>query len=107
MGANLPVGSTGGLGWFLVGFARPSIPPQHHDIFFSLLVGLMDFSSQFVYRDLSNSLPREKSTSLAPAVLGRPDQTPHDRLHWLSPVFQGSTHIKPILLGKILQNIYL
>lgn len=32
VGADLPVGRTGGLGWFLVGFAGPSILPQHHDI---------------------------------------------------------------------------
>lgn len=92
MGADLPVGRTGGLGWFLVGFAGPSILPQHHDII-SLQVGLMGYASQFVHRDLSNALPREKSTSLAPAVLGTPEQSPHDRLHCLSPVLQGShTH---------------
>lgn len=63
----------------------PSILPQHHDII-SLLVELMGFTPQFLHRDLSNVLPREKSISLAPAVLGRPEQSPHDRLHWLSPV---------------------
>lgn len=85
---------------------RSPLLPQHHDIV-SHLAALMDLASLFVHEDLGNAVARGTEPPLALRCWGGQNRARGDGLYQLPRVLQGSAHVKPVLLAKLLRNVYL